>query len=83
MVHLVRIVGGSSLGNCCEGLLNIFVFFGTSLEILQISVVLGPLLGLQLVDLPVLLLVDLVPDHDEGEVIGVLGGALEQEFLLP
>ena len=76
-------MGGSGLGDCGEGLLNIFVIFSTSLEILQITVILRPLLGLQLINFSVLLFVNFVSDHDEGEIVGVLGSTLEQELFLP
>ncbi len=76
-------MGSSGPGNSGESLFNIFVIFSTSLEILQIAVVFRPLLGLQLINLPVLLLVNFVSDDDEGEVVWVLGSALEQEFLFP
>ena len=76
-------MGGSGLGDCGESLLNIFVIFSTSLEILQVTMILRPLLGLQLINFPVLLFVNFVPDHDEGKIVWVLGSTLEQELLLP
>ena len=49
----------------------------------MLAVVLAPELGLALADLPLGLLVALVPDYDEGEVLRVLDASLLDELLLP
>ena len=72
------------LGNSLECLLDIDGLLGGGLKVGNVPLGLAPGHRAFLGDLPLILLhIDLVTQHDEGEVLGVPGASLDEELVPP
>jgi len=72
------------LGDSLERLLDVDGLLGGRLEVRNVALGLAPGHRAFLGDLPLILLhIDLVPQHDEGEVLGIPGASLDEELVPP
>jgi len=76
-------LGGGLFGDFNEGFFDLGSVLGTGFIVGDVVVILAPGLGFFSSDLSFACSIDFITDQDEGEVFGVLGGALGQEFFLP
>jgi hypothetical protein len=71
------------LGDVLEGLFDVNGFFGTSLEVRNVTLLLAPSHSSLLADNTLVVQIDFVAYNHEGEVVRIAGSSLDQKFVSP